>query len=142
MSIKTVFAGIGIVLLVGVGVTTCNVIGFGVNTATKVVTKTLDADNIIYNYEWFKRQFNDIEAFSQQLTFAKDAVENFKKDSGPREKWTFEDKQEYARLNSIVLGLQNTRQAMIADYNAKSSMVNRSIFKTGDLPNFIDTNSF
>ncbi|QIG73657.1 hypothetical protein EVC04_220 [Rhizobium phage RHph_I1_9] len=103
-----------------------------------VVSKTFDADNIIYNYEWFKRQYNDIIAFNQKIDIAQSQISRFEESAGPRTNWTFEDKQEANRLNSVVLGLRNQRESMIAEYNAKSSMVNRSIFKTGDLPETIN----
>ncbi|QIG73995.1 hypothetical protein PP935_gp220 [Rhizobium phage RHph_N34] len=103
-----------------------------------VVSKTFDSDNIIYNYEWFKRQYNDIIAFNQKIDIAQSQISRFEESAGPRTNWTFEDKQEANRLNSVVLGLRNQRETMIAEYNAKSSMVNRSIFKTGDLPETIN----
>ncbi|QIG69791.1 hypothetical protein EVB81_222 [Rhizobium phage RHph_I46] len=103
-----------------------------------VVSKTFDADNIIYNYEWFKRQYNDIIAFNQKIDIAQSQISRFEESAGPRTNWTFEDKQEANRLNSVVLGLRNQRESMIAEYNAKSSMVNRSIFKTDDLPETIN----
>ncbi|QIG68155.1 hypothetical protein EVB55_220 [Rhizobium phage RHph_Y68] len=103
-----------------------------------MVTKTFDADNVIYNYEWFKRQYNDIVAFNQKIDIAQSQISRFEESAGPRTNWTFEDKQEANRLSSVVLGLRNQRESMIAEYNAKSSMVNRSIFKTGDLPERID----
>jgi hypothetical protein len=103
-------------------------------TPLSIVEKTLDANNVIYNYEWFKRQYNDVIAFDQKIDLAQRQITKFEDSAGPRTNWTFEDKQEANRLNSVVLGLQTQRESMIAEYNAKSSMVNRSIFKTGDLP--------
>jgi len=101
----------------------------------KVVSKVLNADNIIYNYEWFKQTYQDVKAIDLKISNAAKAVNNFKKDAGIRANWSFEDKTEYSRLNAVLLGLQNQRADIVATYNARSKMASRSIFKTGELPN-------
>ena len=104
------------------------------DTAYQVTDKTLNADNVIYNYEWFKRQYNDYLAADRKIKNAEQAVKDFNDSAGPRDKWTFEDKTESARLQSIVTGIRQQRLDIRAEYNAKSQMANRSIFKTGELP--------
>ncbi len=61
---------------------------------------------------------------------------------GDRSKWTFEDKNEMSRLNTVYLGQQNYLQSVIADYNARTKMANRNIFQNGLLPNIIDSGTF
>ena len=61
-----------------------------------------------------------------------------KKELGDRVNYSFEDKQEIYRLNSVILGLENHLETLIADYNARASMANRNIFADKLLPNFID----
>lgn len=103
-------------------------------TASGVIERTADPDNVIANYEWFKRQVQDVKAIDGRVALTSLQVEAFEKSAGPRDKWTFEDKQEHARLNSIVLGLESQRTSMVAEYNARSQMANRTLFKTNDLP--------
>ena len=105
-----------------------------VSQPAKVIGKVLDADNILYNYEWFKQTYQDVRAIDLKIKNAKDMVKAFKADAGARESWAFEDKTEYSRLNAIFLGLQNQRADIVATYNARSKMASRSIFKTGELP--------
>ena len=105
-----------------------------VNTAGKVITKTLDADNVLYNYEWFKQQCEDYKAISIKLEQAKTSAFDFASIAGPRENWTFEDKAEYSRLKSIADGIGYQLEDVKAQYNARSKMLNRNIFKTKDLP--------
>ena len=100
----------------------------------RIVEKTLDADNVLYNYEWFKQTYQDVKAIDLKIGNAKVGVNQFKTDAGPRVDWTFEDKNEYSRLNAIVLGLKNQREDVVAQYNARSKMANRAIFKSGELP--------
>ena len=122
-----------ILLLVLVG----SVIGWGVKIASqpaRVIGKTLDADNIIYNYEWFKQTYQDVKAIDRKIENAVLVVKNFKESAGARSEWTFEDKTESSRLNTVVLGLKNQRQDLVATYNARSAMATREIFKTGELP--------
>lgn len=109
------------------------VIGWMLNIMSqpaKIVEKTLDADNVIYNYEWFKLQHDDIRASQVQIDNAETAISEFEDGLGPRSEWDIFDKKEHGRLGSVVLGLRNHRADMIAEYNAKSRMANRSIFKT------------
>ena len=113
------------------------VIGIGINMMLKpfqVIDKALSADNIIYNYEYFKKQFRDIKAIDVKIEVAKGQKTEFKDMSGEKATWTFEDKTEYSRLSSIASGLEMQRADMVSDYNAKSAMVHRSIFKGDDCP--------
>lgn len=103
-------------------------------TGHDIIDKTINADNVLYNYEWFKQQYEDYKSFSSKITTAATAVETFKQEAGPRSGWGFQDTAEYNRLNSVLLGLKQTRNDLVAEYNAKSKMVNRAIFKTHDLP--------
>ena len=109
-----------------------------INTPGAVISKTLNTDNIITNYEWFKTQYNDIQAIDEKIKVNHDQIDQFKLDAGPRDKWTFEDKNELARLNSISAGLAGSRAEMVATYNARSKMANRSIFKSNDLPETVE----
>ena len=111
-------------------------------TAQGAVDKTLNADNAIYNYEWFKQTHQDIQAAKAQRDNAAKTVDTFKSEAGPRDKWTFEDKNEYARLSAVQLGLESHLETLIANYNARASMANRNLFENSILPPFIDSLTF
>ena len=102
--------------------------------AGRIVERTLNADNVIYNYEWFKRQREDVAAMDVKLRNAEASMTSFEQSAGPRDTWKFDDRTEWNRLNAIVLGLRNQRTDMVAEYNAKAKMANRNIFMSGDLP--------
>ena len=117
-------------------------IGWGVHLLTAparavsgVVDRTLNSDNILANYEWFKQTWQDVQAMTIQTGNAQSSLDGFKRDN-PRP-WDYPISTEYARLNAIVLGLQNQRQNLVAQYNARSQMMNRSLFKTHDLPEIL-----
>jgi hypothetical protein len=138
----------GLALLIGGGML-IQVIFFPVNTAQKMIdtayqaqNKTLNADNAIYNYEWFKQTYQDINAQKAQLSNAQQTLDAFNASAGNRKDWTFEDKNEQGRLSSVVLGLKNNLEQTIANYNARASMANRNIFQNSILPSFINSLTF
>jgi len=111
-------------------------------TAYDTIDKTINADNAIYNYEWFKQQKEDIDATKLKLDNAETSKQAFTDSAGERSAWTFEDKEESARLNAVVLGIQNHLQDMIAQYNARAKMANRNIFQNNILPDYLDALTF
>lgn len=102
--------------------------------AGRIAAKALDAENVIANYEWFKRQVQDVAAMDQRLTSQRAALDALEASAGPRSSWTFEDKTEHARLTSIIAGLEGQRASMVGEYNARTQMANRDLFRTSDLP--------
>jgi hypothetical protein len=143
---KTTIIILSIIGLVGLSLA-IKVVFFPINTATKLIDtaydaqdKVLDADNAIYNYEWFKQQKEDIDATGRKYKNAEDAYNSYI-ESITGEK-TFEDKNEIARLNTIKLGIKNQLEQMIANYNARTKMATRNIFQDGVLPTYIDALTF
>lgn len=123
----------GIIILLTVGFAATGIITAPFRSVAGIVDRTLDADNVIGNYEWFHRQHEDILAMDTKIASAQSSYDGFTAGAGPQDKWTFEDKTERNRMNGVLLGLRNQKHMMVAEYNAKSSMVNRAIFK-GNLP--------
>lgn len=113
-----------------------------VETNQGIIDKTYNAENALYNYEWFKQTAQDIKATETKTIDAKAAVVSFEESAGAdRSKWGFEDKTESARLRAVAQGLQNHYTQLVADYNARASQANRAIFKD-DLPLFFSINPF
>jgi hypothetical protein len=106
--------------------------------ANKVFEKTVDADNMIYNYEWFKSRVQDIWSMDRKIVIARGELASFLEGAGPREKWDFRDKEEAARLRTNYIGICNVRSDMVAEYNARSRMANRAIFMGKDVPEFVN----
>lgn len=120
-----------LVLVLG-GITTCGV-AFVIKPF-QAASDTLDGDNVKYNYEWFKQTHEDVRALDVQIKTAQAAVDQFKIEAGSRDGWHREDREEFARLNAVLQGLKNQRADIAANYNARSRMVNRAIFKGTDTP--------
>ncbi len=102
-----------------------------VRQAARIVEKTIDADNVIGNYEWFKQIAEDLDAADKRVQITEQAFIDFKKDMGdtPRKEWSFEDKEQYGRLTTDLRGQKAHLEQMKADFRARSKMANRAIFK-------------
>jgi len=128
-----------LVIISGLGVVG-TVLSTGTNfftQASRVVTKTIDADNMLNNYEWFKTQYNDILAMDLKLSNAENARDSWLESAPPRKQWATQDRQMFNQLSSIALGLANQRASMVSTYNARAEMANRSIFMR-DVPSHIE----
>lgn len=140
---------VGVALLIILGMVGMAALGSAVNLITipwlkfdskvqmnrDIVTKTFDADNALYNYHWFKERAGAIEATTAQIVIADNAVATFKKEAGDREKWTFEDKNESARLSAVAQGLRSQKESLVKEYNARMKEADRSLFAE-ELPLF------
>lgn len=110
------------------------VAGRACTTAGQIADRTFDGDNVIFQYEWFKQQAQDYKAIEVKKDRAQASVDQFKEEAGPRKEWTWEDKQECSRLQSIADGLGYQCEDIKSKYNARSTMINRNIFKDNKLP--------
>lgn len=109
-----------------------------IRTATGIIDRVANPDNVIANYEWFKRQVQDVRAIDDRIGVSQQALDGFLASAGSRDGWKFDDRQEYSRLNSVLLGLKSQRTSMVAEYNARTQMANRALFKTSDLPDTLN----
>ena len=144
---KTVFVLLGVLLLVVAMVAGGWMLKIGVLpllTATKqidsagqIIDKTYDAENAIYNYEWFKSQYEDIQATERIIANTKAQMDSYKELYGNASSWDWQTKQDYNSLQSKFLGQQNYYEDLVAKYNARSKMANRAVFKD-ELPFFVD----
>lgn len=112
-----------------------------IQTNRDIVTKTYNAENAITQYHWFKERYEAIKATENKIVIAKDQVTVFENSAGVRKDWTFEDKNEHARLQSVVQGLKSHYEDIVAEYNAKAKETDRAIFKD-ELPLFFSIKPF
>lgn len=103
-----------------------------VGKSCTVVDKVTNPDVMIYNYEWFKKQYTDYEAINSKIASAEKSFERYKEIAGDTK--GFEVQTELARLNSIITGLENQRDDIVSEYNAKSKMLTRNFLKDKSLP--------
>lgn len=114
--------GWGVLGLVGIGALTIvgNVVSTGVKVATapgRVINKTLETDNIISNYEFFRDANQQFEA---RVAQAKAHKKILAEETNASEK---------SRLRIEVAAIQQSCRDLAAKYNANASKMNRNIFR-------------
>ena len=100
-----------------------------IDSAGNIIDKTYNADNAIYNYEWFKTQYEDIQATERIIKNTDTEMNAYKEMYGNVSRWDWQTKQDYNSLQKKSLGQQNYYEDLVAEYNARSNMANREIFK-------------
>lgn len=93
----------------------------------RVVSKTLDADNIITNYEWFHDANGNYLARVAQIKQFKGLALN-ESDAGER-----------SRLRVEMAAIQQSCRDLSRRYNANSSKMNRGIFRERNLPDQLNS---
>lgn len=136
------FFGLGFwIILIFAGLTAVGGLAFGtlniLSQPGRVIQQTFQAENMVYNYEWFRQQFQDVEAMRTRIINSENQLQSWLSSAPERSQWKVQDSQMHSQLNSIVLGQKNQLAQMIANYNSRASMANRSIFMAG-LPQSIN----
>lgn len=108
-----------------------------IDSAGEIIDKTYDPESAVHNYEWFKQQFEDIEATERIIRNTKVEMDAYKEMYGNASEWEWQTRQNYNSLQSKYLGQQNYYEDLVATYNARSKMANREIFKD-KLPLHVD----
>lgn len=108
-----------------------------IDSAGNIIESVYDADNAIYNYEWFKTQYEDIQATERIISNTKVEMDAYKELYGNASTWDWQTKQDYNSMSGKYLGQQNYYESLVAEYNARSKMANREIFKD-KLPLHVD----
>jgi hypothetical protein len=134
---KYVAYGIGGLFLIGVLGIVTKLVMFPINTANTVLTaangvvsKTLNADNIIASYEWFYdvnaqyiSRVGQIDAHNIVLKIAATG-----------------DTAERSRLQIERSAMQQSCRDLVTKYNANASKMNKAMFKSGELPSSLNIN--
>lgn len=128
------------IISVGLGIITLpwHTVTAQVDSGHEIIEQTYEADNAIYNYEWFKTQYEDIKAQERKIQTTKNQIDEFKSVYGTNmSEWDTPTKQTYSQLQTTYTGQKGYYENLVADYNARSQMANRNIFKDG-LPMSVD----
>ena len=125
---RTSFAVVGMIAI-GVGIFAVNVITQPMRTASGIMNKTLSADNVITNYEWFHNANGQYLSRVNQIKVSKT---NMKDET---------DKPEQQRIRIDLNAQQQSCRDLATRYNANSEKINVSIFKGWSLPSTLDINT-
>ena len=117
---------VGLVLAVGifVGVPVGCAVLSTVNTVatapSRVINKTLETDNIIYNYEWFFNTNAQFNARAAQIREYQAITET--------------DPDERIRLRTELSAMKQSCRELANSYNANAMKLNRAFFRSKNLP--------
>ena len=117
---------LAVALMVLLSVTSCYVARDAAGAARTISARTLDGDNILANYEWYHATYTDV--------LAKATVYNNYK----RQLATTKDQDMQNRMLVEQNGVLSYIQDLCGQYNARSKMVNRALFKDRALPYFLN----
>lgn len=138
--VKTSFSlGIWVILIVlglsvvgGAGAWALNIL----SQPGRIITKTLDADNVIFNYEYFRDKYAAIEGMQPQIDAVQAERDAIASTYGTPATWSSDTQALHAKLSAQLTGLTNKRTRMVQEYNGNASKANKSIFLAG-LPDYI-----
>jgi hypothetical protein len=99
-----------------------------------IIERVADPDNAIYNLEWFRTQYHQINATKAQIMVAQEQLDTFVQLNGLLINYNFNQRQEYSRLTTNVSGLKQFCLTTAADYNAHAEMITRRLYQGNDLP--------
>jgi hypothetical protein len=122
------FALVGLAAL---SMAACDVAGNVVSAPGRVANRTLQTDNIIFNYEYF---FDVNASFQGRVAQVNQYREFFETETDPAEK---------SRLRTEFAAIQQSCRELANKYNANATKINRGIFKDprGVLPSSLDAAS-
>lgn len=123
---KYVLIGAGLLIAVPVGL---NLIGTFNTVATapgRVINKTLETNNIIFNYERF---FNVNANYKSRVAQIEEYRPLIAGETDPAEK---------ARLRTELSAMKQSCRELANGYNADAGKMNRSLFRDRDLPEQLD----
>lgn len=104
------------------------------DTAAGVVDQTLDADNVLTNYEQFKDDYHNAKAVAENVRTAEASMQEIKDMYGDPANWTESIRKEYNFNKQTRDGILMQYQAIVKTYNANSEKLNRNLFKDKNLP--------
>ncbi|MFC3959205.1 hypothetical protein [Halovivax cerinus] len=96
----------------------------------QVIQDTYNADSAVQEYEWFRTQYEEIDAQRAQVENTYDELERFYDIHGEDpDEWSRTAAEDHSRIQQRITGNQNQLETLVADYNARSNMDNRELFK-------------
>lgn len=104
------------------------------NTAERVADQTVfNADQHVYTYEEFKRQYESFQQFDLQMQGAKRQIVQLEAKGNTKS-------QLYDNLQTEFAGARQMRCNIAASYNAMSKIAYKYVVKSSDLPVGLDCN--
>lgn len=100
-----------------------------------IVDSVTDPDRIINNYEWYEEAYNDALALDAKIAnTVKQISTQFEGLPQDRTKWSRQDRDAWNQWQTTLNGQRSQRENIVAEYNAKSKLITRNLWKAPHLP--------
>ena len=123
---KPILIGVGLLIAVPVGLNAIGVFNSVATAPGRVINKTLETNNIIFNYERF---FNVNANYKSRVAQIEEYRPLIVGETDPAEK---------ARLRTELSAMKQSCLELANGYNADAGKMNRSLFRDRDLPEQLD----
>ena len=123
---KPILIGVGLLIAVPVGLNAIGVFNSVATAPGRVINKTLETNNIIFNYERF---FNVNANYKSRVAQIEEYRPLIVGETDPAEK---------ARLRTELSAMKQSCRELANGYNADAGKMNRSLFRDRDLPEQLD----
>lgn len=123
---KPILIGVGLLIAVPVGLNAIGVFNSVATAPGRVINKTLETNNIIFNYERF---FNVNANYKSRVAQIEEYRPLIAGETDPSEK---------ARLRTELSAMKQSCRELANGYNADAGKMNRSLFRDRDLPEQLD----
>lgn len=110
------------------------IISYPISQGMEIGRRTLSAENVIYNYEWFYNQNAEYETTRINLRNYEQELNRFLANAGPRSSWDLLTVREESRLRVEVNGFRAHLTSIASEYNAHAQMANRGWLRSRNLP--------
>lgn len=96
----------------------------------EVVRDQIDAEKAVQEYEWFRSQYHQIQEQRAIVQNTYEEHEQFHETYGddPNE-WSRQAEKRHGRIHTRLTGNKNHLENLVSEYNARSDMANREMFK-------------
>jgi len=104
-------------------------------TGYGIVDKTLNADNVLFNYEQFHDLYQGAKQQAVNITNSKNQISTFKETYGEdASKYTKDVRNDLSFQQQNLEGYLLQYQKIVSEFNSNSQKLNRELFKSKELP--------
>ena len=133
---------LGIIFILGVVGFVGKVVLFPVHVLDKtaetgygIIDKTLNADNVLFNYEQFHDLYQGAKQQAVNIFNSKNQINNLKETYGEdASKYTKDVRSDLSFQQQTLEGYLLQYQKIVSEFNSNSKKLNRELFKAKELP--------
>jgi hypothetical protein len=136
---KTIFAGIGIIIILfvlAIGMGVMNFTCGAMHNAAKVAQKEIYPEALLRKYEWFKNASAELDKKQADIAVYAAKTKSMREDYAgeKRSQWDRTDKETFSIWEQELAGIKASYNSLSAEYNAQMAKINWAFCNVGKLP--------